>query len=192
MIFFSRHSYSISLSAGLLLSWCLIVMVGCGYQFRASGEPIGIRIESLAIPMITSTSSEMGFEAVFTKVVREEFISHAKISLVSEVEADAVLIGRVHSIRTEALGFDSQQYTVGGRTTTYAVTNSRRLHIKLDMQLVDRKNHKVIWRDEAMEDRASYVVKADPLATRYYQKEALEKIARRLAKKIYLKTAERF
>ncbi|MBU2499259.1 MAG: hypothetical protein KKE57_10180 [Proteobacteria bacterium] len=176
----------------LLVFGCLILMVGCGYHFRATGESIGIRIESLAIPMISSTSSEIGFEAVFTKVIREEFISHGKIPLVPEAGAHAVLIGRIHDIRTEALSFDSQQHTVGGRSTTHAVTNSRRLKVRLDMQLLDKRDNKVIWHDEAMEEWASFAVEADPLATRYHQQEALEKIARRLAKKIYLKTAERF
>jgi len=176
----------------LIVLACLILMLGCGYHFRATGEPVGIQLESLAIPMITSTSSEIGFEADFTKVIREEFISHGKIPLVPEAGAHAVLIGRIHDIKTEALSFDYQPYTVGGYSTTHEVTQSRRLKIRLDMKLIDRRNNKVIWRDEAMEERASFVVDADPLTTRYHRREALEKIARRLAKKVYLKTVERF
>jgi len=176
----------------LFVLGCLILMVGCGYHFRATGEPVGIQLESLAIPMITSTSSEIGFEADFTKVIREEFISHGKIPLVSEAGAHAVLIGRIYDIKTEALSYDNQQHMVGGYSTTHEVTKSRRLKIRLDMQLIDRRNNKVIWRDEAMEERASFAVDADPLTTRYHQREALEKIARRLAKKVYQKTVERF
>jgi len=167
-------------------------MLGCGYRFRATGEPLGIQIESLAIPMITSTSSEMGFEADFTRVIREEFISHGRIPIVSEAGAQAVLIGRIYDVRTEALSYDYREHTVGGDATTHEVTRSRRLKIRLDMQLIDRKNDKVIWRDEAMEERASFVVDEDPLTTRYHRREALEKIARRLAKRVYLKTVERF
>lgn len=192
MIFFSRQFHSISLVAGLLLSGCLTLMVGCGYHFRATGEPVGIQIESLAIPMITSTSSQTGFEADFTKVIREEFISHGKIPLVSEAGAHAVLIGRIYNIETEALSYDYQQHTVGGYSTTHEVTKSRRLKIRLDMQLIDKRNNRVIWHEKAMEERASFEVDADPIATRYHQRQALEKIARRLAKRVYLKTAERF
>jgi hypothetical protein len=43
-----------------------------------------------------------------------------------------------------------------------------------------------------MEEEASFEVVADPLITRYNQQQALLKIARLLAKRIYLKTVERF
>lgn len=176
----------------LFVSACLFLTLGCGYHFRATGEPVGIRLESLAIPMITSTSSEMGFEADFTKIIREEFISHGRVPLVSESGAQAVLRGRVYDISTDALSFNSQEYVVRGYSTTYEVTSKRRMRIKLDMQLFNARDHKVIWRDQAMEERASFVVDPNPEITRYNQREAVMEIARRLAKRVYLKTMERF
>jgi len=50
----------------------------------------------------------------------------------------------------------------------------------------------VIWREAGMEDQASYPVSGDPLKLRYTEQQALEKIASRLAKRIYLRTMERF
>ena len=70
--------------------------LGCGYHFRADGRPVGIKIESLSIPLIESTSSNIGFEADFTRIIREEFISHAKVPLVSSSKAQAVLTGRIY------------------------------------------------------------------------------------------------
>jgi hypothetical protein len=166
--------------------------VGCGYHFRTTGEPVGIRIEDLAIPLMASTSSNMGFEADFTRIIREEFISYAKVPLVSRERAQAVLTGRIYDIETGPLAYDSQPQTVSGHFTTYEVTNSRRLKIKLDVRLTDKVKGKVIWRDKAMEEKASFPVDTDPLANRFHQKQALEKIARRLAKRIFLKTMERF
>jgi len=57
---------------------------------------------------------------------------------------------------------------------------------------VDRRQGKVIWTEAAMEEQASYVISGDPLETRYSERQALEKIASRLAKRIYLRTMERF
>ena len=57
---------------GILCLLCLGLM-GCGYQLRDTREPVGIRIESLAIPLFSSTSSEMGFEADFTTVIKQQF-----------------------------------------------------------------------------------------------------------------------
>jgi outer membrane lipopolysaccharide assembly protein LptE/RlpB len=169
-----------------------LLLAGCGYHIRADGEPVGIQLESLAIPMFSSTSSEIGFEADFTKVIRQEFISHGRVPLVPEEKAQAVLIGKIQDIRADPLTYRSQDFTVGGYTSTYEVTKSRKLRVRLEVQLVDRRQGKVIWREAAMEEQASYFISADPLETRYSERQALEKIAGRLAKRIYLRTMERF
>ena len=174
----------------IFLSGCFLS--GCGYGFRATGEPLGLKIGSIAIPMIESTSSNIGFEADFTRIIREEFISHVKVPLVSVEEAQAVLTGRIYDIRTEPLSYELEQQTVDGVVTTFEVTKSRRLKVKLDMRLADRRTGKVIWHDRAMEEKASFAVDEDPLVTQYNQQQALESIARRLAKRIFLKSVERF
>jgi len=64
--------------------------------------------------------------------------------------------------------------------------------VRLEIQLVDRRQGKIIWREPAMEEQVSYFVSADPLESRYSERQALERIADRLAKRIYLRTMERF
>jgi len=170
------------LNSCFLLFICL--MAGCGYHFRAGGEPVGITLENLAIPLFTSTSTDIGFEANFTRIVREEFISHAKVPLVPEETARTVLVGRIIEIRTDPIGYDS--------LGAFTVTKTRRLKIRLDVQLIDRVQGKVIWHDASIEERSSFQVETDPLATRFSQEQALEKLARRAAKKMYQRTLERF
>lgn len=153
---------------------------------------MGIRLDSLAIPMIESTSSDIGFEASFTKIVRDKFISQGRVTLVSMEEAQAVLSGRVYEIRTVPLSYRTEQQTVSGVVTTFAETRSRRLILKLDMRLTDTKTAKVIWHEKAMEEMAIFEVSEDPLVTQFNQRLALEIIARVLANRIFLKTMERF
>ena len=176
----------------LLISITTIVgFIGCGYHFRADGKPVGIEINSIAIPLVTSSSSEKGFEADFTRMIREEFISHSKVSIVETEQADMVLTGRISGIETRPLTYDSRQYTVGGRVVTHETTSSRRLKIRLDISLIERATGKTIWYD-AMEEDALFNVETDPLVTQYNQQQALIRISRLLAKRIYLKTMERF
>ena len=179
-----------------VLDWAILAtaffLAGCGYSLRADGEPVGIELESLAIPMFSSTSSEIGFEADFTKVIRQEFISHGRVPLVPEEQAQAVLIGKIQDVRADPLNYRSQDYTIGGYTSTYEVTRSRKLRVRVEIQLVDRRSGKVVWREAGMEDQANYTVSGDPLEMRYSERQALEKIASRLAKRIYLRTMERF
>jgi len=165
---------------------------GCGYQFRAQGEPSGIRIESLSIPLFTSTSSEVGFEADFTGVIRDEFISHAGVPLVPEGKAEKVIVGRIHDVRTDPLTYGSTNFTVSGQPAIFDVTRSRNLRVILDVRLVDKRQGVVIWHDPNMTESVSFTVDPDPLVTRHNQKTALESIARRMAKKIYQRTMERF
>ncbi|MBW1804931.1 MAG: hypothetical protein JRJ06_00910 [Deltaproteobacteria bacterium] len=166
--------------------------ISCGYQFRADGEPVGIEIESIAIPMMTSSSSVIGFEADFTGIIREEFISHAKLPIVPSDQASTVLTGRISEIRAEPLTYSLHEYDSGGRTMSHVTTSSRRLKIRLDVSLTDKRSGRLIWHDSSMEEEARYDVGTDPLANRYSQEQALKKIARLMAKRIYMKTMERF
>ncbi|MCG6879756.1 MAG: DUF799 domain-containing protein [Deltaproteobacteria bacterium] len=169
----------------LLMMFCVFWISGCGYQLQATGKPLHLNIASMAIPLMETPSSDIGFEGDFTKMIRREFVSHSQIPLVSKEKAAAVLIGKVTDIRTEPLSY---------RVTdeTFDVTSSRWLKIRLEARLVDTKTGKIIWNDPNMVEKASFTVNSDPLKTRYNQRRATKKIAQLLAERIYLKTMERF
>ncbi len=185
-----KYRKFIIIGMAILLTGFLIT--GCGYSIRTSGDPMGIKMESMAIPMIESTSSDLGFEADFTRVIREEFIRNSKVPLVSEEEAQTVLSGRIYDIRTEPLNYNLSEYPINGGVTPYTETRTRMLRVKVDMRFEDRGTGEVLWRNENMEEKTSYVVDRDPLITRFNRKNALETIAERLAKRIFLQTMERF
>ncbi|MBC8176433.1 MAG: hypothetical protein ISR61_01300 [Desulfobacteraceae bacterium] len=179
--FFKYSIFNIQFS--ILLS--LIFISGCGYNLQDTRQPKRISIPSLAIPLMASPSSNLGFEGDFTMMIRQEFVSHSQVPLVSKDQAAMVLIGRVVDIKTEALSY---KITDG----TFEVTTSRWLKIKLAAKLLDRATGKVIWNDDKMEEKASFAVSPDPLKTSYNQRRATKMIAKLLAERIYLKTMERF
>ncbi len=170
----------------------LVFVGGCGYHFRPTGKPVGLQIESLAIPLMESTSSSLGFEGDFTRIIREEFASHAKFPLVSKDKASTVLIGKVYDIKTDPYTYELTETTVRGEKTHYSTTSARWLQIRLDVKLVDRNTGKVIWHDKKMQEKTTFAVGTDPLTNRYNEKQAVREIARTLAERIYLKTMERF
>lgn len=176
----------------LIIWFYIAALLGCGYHFQAAGEPVGIEIPSLSIPLMESTSLTLGFENNFTKAIKEEFIRHANVPLVSRDEAAMVLIGKVIEIKTVPLSYDIAQSTVLGTVTSYEVTDSRRIRIKVDAKLLERATGKAIWEEKGMEEKERYVVSTDPLTNRYNEKLAIKEIARRLADRMYLKTMERF
>ncbi len=171
----------------------IAILMGCGYHFRARGKPVGIELKSIAIPLMTSTSSDLGFEADFTGIIRQEFISHAKVPILSHNEAQTVLTGHIYDIQTEPMSFQRLRYeTTGQQPIGYRITDSRYLKVKLDVRFVDKTTGKTIWHESAMEEKARYSLTPDPLANRHNQQQALLTIARVMAKRIYLKTMERF
>jgi len=174
---------SFKLQASILLA--LLLVSGCGYNLQATKQPKGISISSLAIPLMGSPSSSLGFEGDFTMMIRREFVSHSQVPLVSRDQANFVLIGKVCDIKTEPLSYKTSN-------STFEVTSSRWLKIKLSAKLLDRTTGKVIWNDEQMEEKASFAVNSDPLKTAYNQRMAVKAIAQLLAEKLYLKTMERF
>ncbi len=170
----------------------LILIAGCGYMFRADGRPVGLEIKSLAIPLMTSTSSAMAFEPDFTKVIRQEFISHSKVPVIPREHAHMVLSGHVRDIRTDPLTYDLDIRTVKENDVTHITTSSRRLTVELEAKLVERETGRLIWRADNLVEQAGFEVDSDPLITSHNQRRALQKIAARLAKRVYLKTMERF
>jgi hypothetical protein len=150
-----------------------------------------MELESLAIPMIQSTSTELAFEAIITKVVRNTFISQTDIPLLPKAKADAVLIGQIYEIREEPVAFDQTQNIVDGQITTYSVTSSRQLIVAMDAKFTIKATGKVLWHESMME-RANYRVSEDPLVTRFNKQQAYEAIARLLASRLFLKSTERF
>jgi hypothetical protein len=149
-------------------------------------------IDNIAIPMIESTASKRGVEPDFTRIVREEFISLARVPLAPEAEAQAVLTGRIYRIETQPLSFDVRETELNQDTANFSVTKSRRLIIRLDAKLTERKSGKVIWHDRHMEEKSRFDVGLDPLVNRRNEQRALERIARLLARRMYQKTMERF
>lgn len=165
---------------------------GCGYSFRADGRPVGINITSLAIPLIESSSSERGFEAEFTRVLRNEFISRGRVPLKDIDEAEMTLKGTVIEVNTQPLTYNSVRQQVSGRVLTHETTSSRRLTLKLNIRLVENNTGKTVWHDNSMVEEESFVVTADPLINRHNRQEAVKKIAKLLSERVYQKTMERF
>jgi hypothetical protein len=164
----------------------------CGYNFRATGEPLGVSFTSLAIPLFESTSADRGFEAEFTEIVRNEFISRSKIPLVSKDQAGAILYGRIYQINTQPLTYDSVRQTVNGNTVNYETVGSRKLIVRLSLTMKDSATGKIIWHEDSMEETADFKASDDPIQNRYNMDQAVRSIASLMAKRIYQNAMERF
>jgi outer membrane lipopolysaccharide assembly protein LptE/RlpB len=169
-----------------------LLVTGCGYRFRGAGAPIGVSLDSIAIPLFPSTSSFVGYEADFTRILRDQFITHSRVRIESKENAQAVLSGKIYSIVTEPLTYSVTKQSIHGFTSTDTVTRSREMRVRVEATLLDRQTATVIWHDSSLMDTASFSVSSDPLRTRYNQRRAFIAIAQDIATRIYSKTMERF
>lgn len=176
----------------LLCLSILLLFSGCGYKLRADGKPVGTDITSLAIPLVGSTSSERGFEADFTSVLRNEFLSRGRVPLRDKKDAEMILKGYVSEINTQPLTHNSVRQTVSGRVVTHETTSSERLMLRLDISLIERKTGRVLWHERSLVEEEKYTVSSDPLATGNNRRRAMLEIARLLSERVYNMTMERF
>jgi len=176
----------------LLPVFVVLLLAGCGYHLRQSGRPLGLQIRSLAVPMVKSPASTLGFEGEFTKIIREEFISHSSLELVSRDRADAILLASVSRINTRAIGYDITQNTIQDRTIEYEVTNKRRIWVRVDARLIDGKSGALVWEEKGIREQVDFVVSQDPIETRYNRQLAVRSMARNVASRLFALTMERF
>ncbi len=176
----------------LLPVFFVLLLAGCGYHLRQSGKPVGLEIRSLAIPLVKSPASTLGFEGEFTKIIREEFISHSSLELVSRDKADAILLASISRINTRAIAYDITRNTIQDRTINYEVTNKRRMWLRVDARLIDRKSGGLVWQEKGIRGQVDFAVSEDPLKTRYNRQLAIRSIARDVARRLFAKTMERF
>jgi outer membrane lipopolysaccharide assembly protein LptE/RlpB len=179
-------------NSALLLFLCCLLVTGCGYRFRKAGVPIGVVLDTIAIPLFPTTSSFVGYEADFTRILREEFITHSRVRIVSKENAQAVLSGSIYSIITEPLTYSVRKQTIHGFVSTDEITSSREMRVRVEAKLTDRETGTILWEDGSFTGETSFSVSSDPLRTRYNQRKAFIAIAQDIATRIYSKTMERF
>jgi len=145
-----------SLHGALLLLACCFLFTGCGYQFRIAGTPIGVTLDTIAIPLFPTTSSFLGYEADFARILREEFITHSRVRIVSKERAQAVLSGSIYSIITEPYTYSVRKQTIHGFTATDEITSSREMRVRVEAKLTDRETGAVIWEDGSFIGETSF------------------------------------
>src|SRR5215467_9041811 len=114
----------------------MLLLTGCGYQFRVEGAGPTIGGTStptsssppprLVIRTLENKSFEPNLETRYTNYLRHEFSSGSGAQIVPESEAaDLVLTGQILSVTTPTLSF-TQTTTLESRTEVIVLVKSRR------------------------------------------------------------------
>ncbi|MFO8088418.1 MAG: LPS assembly lipoprotein LptE [Desulfatiglandaceae bacterium] len=184
-----------------IIKWLVCLMLlssfstGCGYSISSPAGPAGPAvsgISGLAVSLVESPSSNLGFEAEFTRMLRKEFISYSGLPLMSERDAPYVLECRVQKISTRSRRYKSTRTVVQGEEQVYWRTSGRRMSVDIDARLVEQATGNVIWHDDSIVETADWDLGADSLSDRDAQRAAVRRLAERVAAKLYSRTVDRF
>jgi hypothetical protein len=132
--------------AWLFLACVLAVtLAACGYRpvargGAATGTPAGAAPPTLAIPLFTNHSTEIGLESLLANTFIETFGHSQALRVTPRPEnADLVLEGKITSV-----AFSSTAYFNINRSVV------RRATIRVEVQLTRRSTGKVIWKDQGL------------------------------------------
>ncbi|NOX34026.1 MAG: hypothetical protein GXP56_09865 [Deltaproteobacteria bacterium] len=160
-----------------LLSVCVLVfmfLASCGYHFEGGGY-IKNDVTRVAVDALKNKSSETGAGITFTNALIREIIQKTDTKVVDESHASAVLKGKVNAITFATLS----------RSTTESVI-ARRVTASVDLKLIGRDG-KTIWSVRNFTSYEDYNVSEDMITDETNRKEAVDKIATRIAEKLISK-----
>ena len=159
---------------------CILALTGsCGYRFSNGGNiPNGIT--KLSVKIFENNSSETGAENAFTTALINELVQSTNADIVDQKDAAALIKGRIDSITFGSLTRDSID-----------AVNSIRITAIVDLDMTDRTGG-VIWSVHNFSDYEDYSFANENTLDTAARKQAIEKIADRIAEKIVSKMQDNF
>jgi len=174
------HSLSILSTQFSALCLSLVLMGGCGYQFRVegAGPTIGSATATssstspaprLVVRTLENKSFEPNLETRYTNYLRHEFSSGSGAQIVPEDEAaDLVLSGQILSVTVPSLSF-TQTTTLESRTEVVVI-----------VKVEETRTKRQVWAQTA-KGASEFYVTPDLQFNRVLQNRALEQAGRFIA-----------
>ena len=157
-----------------------LALANCGYQFvKTPTLPGGL--QTLHVNVLANNTGETGIETIFTNDILYELLRAGQGLVADQGRADGELSGAITNLRIE---------TVAKRDTMISL--ERRVVCYIDLRLTDRSGT-TVWSARDLKDAETfYVITDNKLATEKNQKDALRRVSRRLAEKVYYRLTDNF
>jgi hypothetical protein len=167
----------------------VILLSGCGYGLagRANPNALPAHIRIISIPQFQNQSSTPEVDQVITTAVQQEFQSHRRFQTIpDETGGDAILRGVITRVHSESIAFDS-----ANQVTRLAIV------VTANFEFVDVKDKKKIWERMGWQGREEYdispgAIVADPSALFRQDANALNRLARSLARSLVTSILDTF
>lgn len=167
------------------LKWAAVALLAavwaCGYSLKGTVNNLPRDVRRLAILPLENSSTKVGLGTMLTDELRYQFTLSKVLKLTGPDVADAALLGRIRSVRTEGS-------TIRGATGTA----SRRLVIVVAATLKRTRDGEILWRDTNIVGRKTFAVSGDQLTTERNEEAAMAELAKDLAAMIHDRIFENF
>jgi len=167
---------------GLLLAICGFLSA-CGYHVAGRSDALPKTIHVIAIPALENATNSYRIEQRLTSATVHEFLTATPYKISSEPGgADAVLRGKVLTLETVPLLFDTQS----GRATTMLVT------VRCEITLTQIEPQKILYHSDKFIFRNEYEISTDVKSFFEEQDPALDRLARDFAQRLVASITENF
>lgn len=159
---------------GRILAVLLVLaLTGCGYR------PLGMETRptettpSLAIPLFTNRSTEVGIESVMANALIQAFSQTRAVRVTTRPQdAELVLEGKVAFVENSSVAFNDIQRS-----------SVRRVTIRVDLDLKRRNSGKSIWKESTV-IQEDYVVDPNYHIGETLKNQGIRRAAANLAQKV--------
>jgi outer membrane lipopolysaccharide assembly protein LptE/RlpB len=158
-------------------------LTACGYHVAGRSDALPKSIHVIAVPALENTTNSYRIEQKLTSATVHEFLAATPYKISSNPDsADAVLRGKVLTVETVPLLFDTQS----GRATTMLVT------VRCEITLTQTEPQKILYHSDKFIFRNEYEISTDVKSFFEEQDPALDRLARDFAQRLVASITENF
>jgi hypothetical protein len=157
----------------------VLLLTGCPYNYTPSTILLPQHIKKIGMRPIVNKTAFFGLEDKFTLRLQQEFTQGGQYPLVSEDQADGVIIAEIDRYINEPVSYDQN-----------LVVQERKLWVLVNIYFWDKVKNKIIWSEPHMEGIQRYFVETQPGGIT--EEEARESVWDKLSRDIYKRAIEGF
>ncbi len=157
----------------VILLLLLLLISGCGYRLRGTGE-LREDLRKVAILPFANKTIEGRVENDLCDALVGEFARSKNLQVVAAVDADLLITGTIAAIENYAIS-----YSPDDKTYEYRVI------MTIDVVATEARSQQVFWRRSAMQEVEEYKAVDEPLTIDRRKQAALKRASQVLAENIH-------
>ncbi|MCD6429973.1 MAG: LptE family protein [Deltaproteobacteria bacterium] len=157
----------------LILLLLFLLVSGCGYRLRGTGE-LREDLQRVAILPFANKTFESQVENDLYDALVDEFARSKNLKVVAASDADLLISGTIDVIDSHAISYSSDD-----KTYEYRVS------MTIDVEVTEARSRQVYWRRSAMREVEEYKATDDPITIDRRKQAALKCLCQVLAENIH-------